>query len=209
MAILFAWAVPDHDKLASLAASRYGASAVQMLQDWRQMMRAATALDAMGKIKRVNEFFNRRVLFGEDIAIWGENDYWATPLELMGKGIGDCEDFSIAKYYTLLSLGISNDKLRITYVKARIGGSHSDITQAHMILGYYEDPAGEPFILDNLVTEVRPASRRNDLIPIFSFNNEGLWTGTGVSEKKSATSSTAKLSRWRDLIARMQAEGFE
>jgi hypothetical protein len=78
-----------------------------------------------------------------------------------------------------------------------------------MVLAYYEDPTGEPLILDNLITEVRPASRRGDLMPVFSFNSEGLWTGAGSAEKKDAGSSTARLSRWRDLIARMRAEGYE
>jgi predicted transglutaminase-like cysteine proteinase len=173
------------------------------------MMQAAQSMNEQDKVKRVNEFFNRKIQFGEDQAVWGENDYWATPLEFMGKGVGDCEDFAITKYFALRSLNVPNDRLRITYVKARIGGPRSDVTQAHMILGYYEDPAGEPLILDNLITELRPASRRTDLMPVFSFNSEGLWTGSGAAEKKDSAGSTAKLSRWRDLIARMQSEGFE
>lgn len=198
-------AAPNYGKMMQLAQQRYGGRAEQMIKDWQQMMQAAESMDEMGKVRRVNEFFNRKMQYGEDQAVWGEPDYWATPLEFMGRGIGDCEDFSIAKYFSLRTLGVANDKLRITYVKARIGGPHSDVTQAHMILSYFEDPTGEPFILDNLITEVRPASRRNDLNPVFSFNSEGLWTG----EKKDANSSTSKLSRWRDLMARMQAEGYE
>lgn len=206
---LFAAAAPNYVKMMQLAQSRYGAKAEQMIRDWQQMMQAADSMDEMGKIKRVNEFFNRKIQYGEDQAVWGENDYWATPLEFMGRGIGDCEDFAITKYFALRSLGVANEKLRITYVKARIGGPSSDITQAHMILSYYEDPTGEPFILDSLITDVRPASRRKDLSPVFSFNSEGLWTGGGGVEKKDPSSATAKLSRWRDLISRMQAEGYE
>lgn len=206
---LFVVAMPNFDKIQQLAQSRYGGRAVEIVKSWQEMMQSAQSMGEQDKIRRVNEFFNRRVQFGEDQAVWGENDYWATPLEFMGRGIGDCEDFSITKYFALRSLGVANERLRITYVKARIGGPRSDITQAHMVLAYYENPASEPLILDNLITEVRPASRRNDLLPVFSFNSEGLWTGSGASEKKDASSSTAKLSRWRDLIARMQAEGFE
>ena len=202
-------AAPNYDRIAELAQSRYGDRAVQIVRSWQEMMLAAQSMSEQDKIRRVNEFFNRRVQFGEDIAIWGEIDYWATPLEFMGKGIGDCEDFTIAKYFSLRSLGVANERLRLVYVKARIGGPRSDITQAHMVLSYYEDPAGEPLILDNLITEIRPASRRNDLLPVFSFNSEGLWTGSGASEKKDAGSATTKLSRWRDLIARMRAEGLE
>jgi predicted transglutaminase-like cysteine proteinase len=202
-------ASPNIDKILQLAQSRYGAKATQMVQAWHEMMQAAQSMNEQDKVKRVNEFFNRKVQFGEDQAVWGENDYWATPLEFMGKGIGDCEDFAISKYFALRSLNVPNERLRITYVKARIGGPRSDVTQAHMVLGYYEDPTGEPLILDNLITELRPASRRTDLMPVFSFNSEGLWTGSGGAEKKDAAGSTAKLSRWRDLIARMQSEGFD
>jgi predicted transglutaminase-like cysteine proteinase len=200
---------PDYGKLLQLAQTRYGAKAEQTVKAWQEMMHTAESMNEADKVKRVNEFFNRVIQYGEDLAVWGENDYWATPLELMGRGIGDCEDFAIAKYFSLRSLNVPNERLRITYVRARIGGPRSDVMQAHMILGYYEDPAGEPVILDNLVTEVRPASRRRDLLPIFSFNSEGLWTGAGPAEKKDTSGSTAKLSRWRDLIARMQAEGYE
>lgn len=202
-------AAPDYDRILHLAQARYGDHAAQAVLAWQEMMLSAQSMSEADKIRRVNEFFNRRIQFGEDQAIWGVNDYWATPLEFLGRGIGDCEDFSIAKYFSLRSLGVPLERLRITYVKARIGGPRSDITQAHMVLAYYEEPTGEPLILDNLITEVRPASRRGDLMPIFSFNSEGLWTGAGPAEKKDAGSSTARLSRWRDLIARMQAEGYE
>ncbi|MBS3935768.1 MAG: transglutaminase-like cysteine peptidase [Sulfuritalea sp.] len=195
--------------MLQLAQARYGERAVQVVVAWQEMMLSAQSLSEADKVRRVNEFFNRRIQFGEDQAIWGVNDYWATPLEFMGRGIGDCEDFSIAKYFSLRSLGVPLESLRITYVRARIGGPRSEITQAHMVLAYYEEPTGEPLILDNLITEVRPASRRGDLMPIFSFNSEGLWTGAGAAERKDAGSSTARLSRWRDLIARMRAEGYE
>lgn len=207
--VVMALANADVEKILELARTRYGVGAVQTVQDWREMMRMANTLSEQDKIQRVNEFFNRRIQFGEDLAVWGEIDYWATPLELMGRGIGDCEDFAVAKYFSLRDLGIPEERLRITYVRARIGGPRSDVMQAHMILGYYENPLGEPLILDNLITEVRPASRRGDLMPVFSFNGEGVWTGSGASEKKDTASSTARLSRWRDLIARMRAEGFE
>lgn len=206
---LLAMASADVEKILELARSRYGTNAVQSVQAWQEMMRTANTMSEQDKIQRVNEFFNRRFQFGEDMAIWGENDYWATPLEFMGRGAGDCEDFSIAKYVSLRNLGVPEERLRITYVRARIGGPRSDVMQAHMILGYYEDPLAEPLILDNLITEVRPASRRGDLTPVFSFNGEGVWTGSGATEKKDAASPTARLSRWRDLIARMRVEGFE
>lgn len=158
------------------------------------------------KLKRINEFFNRKIRYDEDINVWGQSDYWATPLESLGKERGDCEDYCIAKYVFLKELNIPNEKLKLTYVRAQIGGPYSKLFQAHMVLSYYETPTSEPLILDNLISDIRTASRRTDLTPIFSFNSEGLWVGTSGS---SSGDSSAHLSRWRDLLARMQADGIE
>ena len=96
--------------------------------------------------------------------------------------------------------------MRLIYVQARIGGVNSSITQAHMVLAYYPTPEAEPLILDNLVTEVQPASRRPDLLPVFSFNAQGLWQGaTGAR----GAAGPASLSRWQELLRRVRAEGFD
>jgi len=136
--------------------------------------------------------------------VWGARDYWATPLETLGRGQGDCEDFSIAKYVTLGLLGVPLERLRITYVRAETGLPGSGIVQAHMVLAYYPAPGMEPLILDNLVGQLHPASRRPDLKPVFGFNSQGLW----VAGKKASADPTARLSRWRDLLRRMNEEGL-
>jgi predicted transglutaminase-like cysteine proteinase len=157
------------------------------------------------KVRLVNEFFNRRILFQDDAAVWGLEDYWASPLELLEKGRGDCEDYAIAKYFSLLAAGVPMAHLRLVYVQARLGGPSGPI-QAHVVLTYHETPAADPLILDNLVTEVRVASRRSDLTPVFSFNSEGLWQGVGA---QSAGDPVARLSRWREVLGKTRAEGFQ
>lgn len=208
LALLGLWltvaAAPDLDKMLQQAQQRYGAQGAQGVQQWRALLREAQDLNEAAKIERVNEFFNRRIAFRDDKDIWGISDYWATPLETLGRAAGDCEDFSIAKYVTLKLLGVPVERMRLIYVRAQIGGPHSTLSQAHMVLGYYASPGAEPMVLDNLLTEVRPASRRPDLHPVFSFNSEGLWAG-GTA----AGSATARLSRWRDVLSRMQSEGLE
>lgn len=199
-------ALPNLERAFQLAQARYGAPAVLALNQWRDLLGHLQNVPEREKMTRVNDFFNRRIQFREDVDIWGKADYWATPLETLGRGEGDCEDFAIAKYVTLISLGVPLEKLRMTYVRAQIGGG--SVTQAHMVLSYYPSALEEPLILDNLIDEIRSASRRGDLYPVFSFNSAGLWVGSGASEKASG-SATARLSRWRDLLARMQAEGFE
>lgn len=190
--------------MLQLAQARYGPSAVLAVNQWREVVVKSHGLPEIEQIQRINEFFNRRIVFVDDTDAWGKADYWASPLETLGRGRGDCEDFAIAKYVSLRNLGIPLDRLRLTYVRAQINGT----SQAHMVLAYFPSARAEPLILDNLVSDIRPASRRSDLYPVFSFNSEGLWVGSGAAEKASG-SSTARLSRWRDLIARMQTEGIE
>lgn len=197
-------ALPNVEKMLQVAQARFGQPAVLAINQWRDAVASAQSLPEVEKINRINDFFNRKIVFVDDVDAWGKTDYWATPLESLGRGRGDCEDFAIAKYVSLRSLGVPLDKLRLTYVRAQLGGG----SQAHMVLAYYPSPRAEPLILDNLVGEILPASRRGDLFPVFSFNSEGLWVGSGPSEKASG-SATARLSRWRDLIARMRAEGIE
>jgi predicted transglutaminase-like cysteine proteinase len=199
----------DANKLLKTITQRYGAPSEQKFRDWQKLIADTEKIDDQDQqIKKVNEFWNRRLQFMEDKDAWGESDYWATPMESLGHGKGDCEDFAIAKYFTLLSAGMDVSQLRLIYVKAKMGGSASNITQAHMVLAYYSDPEAEPQILDNLLGDIRPASRRQDLTPVFSFNSQGIWGGVSASGTTGST-STKRLSRWEELLARAHTEGFE
>ena len=199
----------DADKLLKTITQRFGASAVPKFRDWQKLVADTAKLDDPDEqLKKVNDFWNRRIQFMDDTQAWGQDDYWATPMESLGHGKGDCEDFAIAKYFTLLASGIEVSQLRLIYVKAKLGGVNSSISQAHMVLAYYSDPDAEPQILDNLLGEIRPASRRPDLTPVFSFNGQGIWAGASAGGASNST-GTKRLSRWEDLLARARAEGFE
>ena len=195
-------AAPNFDKIQALALQRYGAGAAETVVAWRRLIEEARTLPDADKIGKVNAFFNRRILFKTDWEVYKQEDYWATPLEFMGNGAGDCEDFVIAKYVTLQLLGISNEHLRLVYVRYKVG---STAPIAHMVLGYYPQPTEEPLILDNLISSIRPASMRSDLAPVFSFNSDGLWVG-GASA--SSADPTTRLSRWRDVLERMRQDGL-
>lgn len=208
MALALGGAVAATNMETLLASLRQLGGSEATFRDWQKLLADAKPLGAMDKLKRVNEFFNRRITFGEDQQIWGQPDYWATPLETLVKGKGDCEDFTIAKYFTLLNAGVPVEQLRLVYVKAKIGGAASTITQAHMVLAYYATPNAEPLVLDNLITDLRPASRRPDLAPVFSFNSQGIWQGAGGTDAK-GPGGPGRLSRWEDLLKRARAEGFD
>lgn len=200
---LSAAATWNFDTILKSAEQRYGnlGTAKGRIQDWGRLIVASENLDEAAKLKAVNAFFNGALTFTDDRTVWRQEDYWATPVESLYKGAGDCEDYSIAKYVTLRRLGVASDKLRITYVKAL------QQNQAHMVLTYYATPTAEPLVLDNLIPQIRPASQRKDLLPVYAFNAEGLWLpGPGGGKR---TGDSKKLSRWQDLLTKMRAEGLD
>jgi predicted transglutaminase-like cysteine proteinase len=193
------------------AGQRRGPAGVSAAAALQELLNYAVTVDDTIKLATVNVFFNRRILFRDDIEVWSQQDYWASPLEALWKGQGDCEDYAIAKYFSLLAVGMTPKRLRMVYVRASLGAA-SGPQVAHMVLAYYppvagspESMAADPWILDNLIGEIRPASQRPDLTPVFSFSVEGLWQGTsGIS----SGDPLARLSRWRDVIDKAREEGL-
>jgi len=195
----------DFDKLGNLARSRYGEEAYKSISELNQLVRQLKQASDIEKLTQINNFFNRKMRFVDDIELWNKVDYWATPLESIGVQGGDCEDFSIAKYIFLKVANVANDKLRLTYVRAVLYKQDIKTVRGHMVLSYYATPQSEPLILDNLIPDIMPASARTDLSPVFSFNDKGLWVGNS----NASSSSQASLSRWRDVLARIKADGIE
>lgn len=186
------------------AAQKRGPAAVAVLPALQAMLRDAAVLDDADRLKLVNAFYNRRIVFQTDLQVWGQEDYWATPLEVLQQGRGDCEDYAIAKYATLLAAGVAPERLQLVYVRAQVPGVA--VAQPHMVLVYQSGLAvsmGEPLVLDNLRPEVLPVSQRPDLTPVFSFNAEGLW-----QDNRPAGDPLLRLSRWRDVWQRTREEGF-
>lgn len=197
------FAAVDIDRLKALALSRYGDKAVSVIEEWRELLATKQDLPPKDRLLVVNDFFNQRIRWVPDTSLYNAEDYWATPLETMGQRAGDCEDFSIAKYVSLLLLGVDPKSLRLVYVKATQAGGQ---TIAHMVLAWYATPNADPLILDNINTRLLPASQRRDLKPVFSFNGSGLWLGT--ANQSSLNKPSSRLSRWKNVLDRMQREGI-
>ncbi|WP_339547300.1 cysteine protease LapG [Pseudomonas sp. RA_35y_Pfl2_P32] len=189
-------------QILQTAEQRYGplGSAQGRIEAWNQMLQGETRQPEREQLTAVNRFFNQQLSFRDDSRIWRQTDYWATPIESLVKGAGDCEDYALAKYFSLRKLGVPSEKLRITYVKSLTRN------QAHMVLTYYARPSADPLVLDNLISDIRPASNRKDLLPVYAFNAEGLYMpGTDSGKRKG---DAKRLSRWQDVLQKMQAEGF-
>lgn len=183
-------------ELLQKAERKYGINAYNRLTAWQDLIRQDRSKTDREKLEKVNSFFNSRIRFANDADVWGIQDYWATPIEFLCKSAGDCEDFAIAKYFTLKAIGMDDEKLRITYVKAIQYNIH------HMVLTYYSEPEAEPLVLDNLVDSINPASKRTDLMPIFGFNGSGLWMAKQRGKGKLAGSSS-RIKLWQDLLQKM------
>ena len=187
-------------QIAKLA-QQFGPIAKNRLTGWRGILITPKnkSLAEREKLELVNDFMNQTE-FVSDLQHWGKEDYWATPIEFLSTMGGDCEDFSIAKYFTLRALGVPADKLRITYVKELV-----IYNEAHMVLAYFPTPDAEPLILDNINRSIRPASTRTDLLPVYSFNGSGLWLAKEQTGRGQSVGGSDRIGHWRDLQARLRS----
>ncbi|KGM07276.1 hypothetical protein LP43_0886 [Methylophaga thiooxydans] len=168
------------------------------MKAWKQLIDSGQNWSDMRRLKATNDFVNQ-FTFVDDIDHWQQEDYWATPLQTLVTRGGDCEDFSIAKYFTLTSMGMDEDKLRLTYVKAL------SLNQAHMVVSYYDNPKVTPLVLDNLNTQILPATQRDDLYPVYSFNGKGLWLNK-KQQSDQFVDSSERISLWQKLLKSMDVE---
>jgi predicted transglutaminase-like cysteine proteinase len=187
-------------KLVAYVQEHWGRESTPRLMVWQRLTRDFKAAVLSQKpetdsLRQVNGFFNQIPYF-TDIKHWGATDYWATPIEMLGSFGGDCEDYSIGKYLSLKEIGIPVSKLRITYVRALKLG------ESHMVLAYYPTPDADPLILDNLIGDIRPASQRTDLEPVYGFNDDDLWV-IGLAASKGG-STNVRL--WRELLVKLAKE---
>ena len=132
---------------------------------WQKVMREASGLSGLDQLKTVNGYFNRWP-YRLDIDVYGENEYWATPLEFLRLS-GDCEDYSITKYYALKQLGVPVDKMRIVMLFDTIRGI------AHAVLAVRQGDV--TYVLDNLSDLVQPHQRYGHYQPQYSVNEHFRW----------------------------------
>ena len=187
-------------QMIAWAKANYGAAAAERVQRWQILSKSEVGLNDLDKLRLVNNFFNE-VPSVSDLQHWHKQDYWATPLEMLASNGADCEDFAIGKYFTLRELGVPDERLKITYVKARLAPTGQSV--AHMVLTYYATPEAEPLVLDNLNGAIKPAHERLDLTPLYSFNASGLWAAKERSLGK-WLGSVDDINLWKDLLKRME-----
>ncbi len=143
-----------------------------VVKEWRVMIEQIKSKPLRQQIEIVNQWANAHPYIVDQLN-WGMEDFWETPYEFMDVS-GDCEDYAIAKYYTLRATGVPEDSLRIIIVQDfNLGGI------IHAVLGvYYQD---DLLILDNQAKQVRPAMSIYHYRPIYGVNEDTWWSYTPLS----------------------------
>ncbi|WP_298994255.1 transglutaminase-like cysteine peptidase [uncultured Desulfovibrio sp.] len=132
---------------------------------WDTFKSKAPLNNKMELLRYVNSFWNTWP-YVEDIVNWGQEDYWEIPAEFLKKS-GDCEDYSIIKYFTLKELGIPPESMRVVVVRDTIRNF------AHAVLVVYLND--DAFILDNLSNSVLSHTKVRQYSPQYSVNEFGRW----------------------------------
>lgn len=183
----------DEDMLRRLG-RQYDMAASRRAAALNELLAEIAGKDVKRQLIEVNRFFNQ-FSYREDMNQWGQEDYWATPEEFIGKNGGDCEDYVVAKYFVLRSLGVDDSHLYLTYVKA------IRENRAHMVLSYFEKPTSTPLILDNYNPRILPADQRHDLLPVYSFNAKSLFlTNASAGLGRSLPTNKIKNNKWQKLL---------
>lgn len=187
----------DEPKLLARVNQVYGSKAEHLTQKWFSLLKSSSNDSTWNKLHKVNHFFNENITYQNDLQLWNEKDYWATPIETLGRAKGDCEDYAIAKFFSLVALGVPEENLRLMYVR------QLEVNQPHMVLIYFQTPTALPLVLDNFDLKIKPANKRPDLRPIYSFNGNGLWLAKSKGTGKKVKNSKG-VSAWGNLIARIE-----
>lgn len=148
------------------------------------------------KLSHVNSFMNK-IFPANDISTKASIDYWATPKEFLIQGHGDCEDYAIAKYFTLLEIGIPKEKLYFAVVDVK--GERA----SHMVLFYLENKKSTPLVLDNLSSKVIPLTQREKLIPRFAFNEIDSYKFTNEKFTEKVKINWGEENKWEKLLNRV------
>ena len=166
------------------------------LEKFQTLKTKVKDFELIRKLSHINSFINK-ILPANDIATSSNIDYWATPKEFLLQGHGDCEDYAISKYFTLLEVGIPKEKLFFAVVNIK-GEKNS-----HMILLYLDNPNSTPLVLDNLSYKVNELTERKKLIPKFAFNETGSFKFTHKNFTEKVNINWGKEDKWAKLLNRV------
>lgn len=95
----------------------------------------------MEKLYEVDRRVDESIVYIIDRKNYGLDEYWATPMETVRKGRGDCEDLAILKHAVLRYLGVSVSDMRMIGLEEKFNPENG-----HAVLMVKTEMGG--FILD-------------------------------------------------------------
>jgi predicted transglutaminase-like cysteine proteinase len=110
--------------------------------------------EGRARLGEINRAINLAIRPMSDLAQFGQEDVWSSPLVTFYRGAGDCEDYAIAKFVALRMAGIAAEDLRIVVLADVIRG------EGHAVAAVRLD--GRWLILDN---------RRMAMVEDMAFRN--------------------------------------
>ena len=174
----------------------FGKEAVNRIFEYNEIVHSYKKDTSLKRLKKINTYLNK-LTYKDDMLNNHKSDYWATPKEFLTSGSGDCEDYAILKYFTLIKLGFNPDKLYITIVYA------AHLKNYHMVLSYFIKDDEPPLILDNINNKILNLTKRNDLKIKAFLNSNGVYK---LNNKYTLTKINKDFKKLKNLFKRVQIE---
>ncbi|MCP4394127.1 MAG: hypothetical protein GY804_07705 [Alphaproteobacteria bacterium] len=132
---------------------------------WHEFLKSIKTAPPTEQLTRINEFANQNIYTSDNVN-WGVEDYWESPGEFLRR-YGDCEDYAITKYMSLIELGWDTNKMRVVVLE------DTNLNLIHVVLAVHIDDKIK--ILDNQHNMVVDDTRIKHYRPIFSVNEKTWW----------------------------------
>lgn len=136
-----------------------------ILYNWLSFLESIKDYGDAKKLDLVNRYSNEHPYIIDRVN-WGVEDYWESPGEFLIKS-GDCEDYAIIKYMSLVIMGFNPNNLRVVVLQ------DNNLNVLHSVLAVYlEDKI---YILDNQISKVTEDTKIYHYKPIYSINYNQWW----------------------------------
>ncbi len=130
------------------------------------MRSAAAASEGRARAEIINRGVNQAVRYVSDDQQHGLPDVWSSPLQTLRSGLGDCEDYAIAKYALLLAAGTPESDLKLLLVRDLA------VRQDHAVVAVRLE--GKWFVLDNRRAALMEGRDLQSFMPLFAIDHRGV-----------------------------------
>jgi predicted transglutaminase-like cysteine proteinase len=127
---------------------------------------AAAASDGRARAEIINRGVNQAVRYVSDDQQHGLPDVWSSPLQTLRTGLGDCEDYAIAKYALLLAAGTPESDVEMLLVRDLA------VRQDHAVVAVRLE--GKWFVLDNRRATLMEGRDLQSFMPLFAIDHRGV-----------------------------------